>query len=96
MQSLWLDLPPPPPPEGPTIAQPASPVVQPGVVVPAVSAADQEAWLRLIERYQKLRAPKFQGGADPLVADKWKEDVGTILSLRESTEFRGRGWRLSV
>jgi len=47
----------------------------------AAPAIDQEAWLRLIERYQKFRAPDFQGGSDPLVADKWREDVGNILSL---------------
>ena len=34
-----------------------------------------------MERYQKLRAPEFEGGSDPLVADKWKEDVGNILGL---------------
>ena len=28
-----------------------------------------------------MRAPEFQGGCDPLVADKWKEDVGSILDL---------------
>ena len=50
-------------------------------MVPQVPAIDQEAWLRLVERYQKFRAPKFQGGSDPLVADKWKEDVGNILCL---------------
>ena len=44
-------------------------------------AIDQEVWLRLIERYQKFRAPDFQGGSDPLVADKWREDVSNILSL---------------
>ena len=37
--------------------------------------------MRLVERYLKLKAPEFQGGAIPLVADKWKEDIGTILSL---------------
>ena len=41
----------PPPPEGPAVAQPEPAVVQPDVVVPGVSSADQEAWLRLVERY---------------------------------------------
>ena len=35
----------------------------------------------MIECYQKLRAPEFQGGFDPLVANKWKEDVNKLLEL---------------
>ena len=37
------------------------------LVAPVV---DQESWLCLIERFQKLKEPEFQGGSDPLVADK--------------------------
>ena len=37
--------------------------------------------MHLIERYQNLQAPEFAGGSDPLVADKWNEDMGNILSL---------------
>jgi len=51
------------------------------VVIPAVSSADREAWLRIVERYLELGAPEFLGSVDPLVADKWKEDVGKVLSL---------------
>nr|ABD63166.1 retrotransposon del1-46, related [Asparagus officinalis] len=28
-----------------------------------------------------MRAPEFQGSADPLVAHKWKEDVSNILDI---------------
>ena len=52
-------------------------VVQP---VPIVQTSEQESWLRLMERFQKLRAPEFHGGSDPLVADKWKEDIDSALS----------------
>ena len=37
--------------------------------------------MKMLERYQKLRAPEFQGGFDPLVANKWKEDVSSLLEL---------------
>ena len=75
---------PPPPPAGPAVVQPEPTVaaaIYPVGAVTAVSPLDHEAWVRLVERYQKLRVPEFQGGADPLVANKWKEDVGNILSL---------------
>ena len=48
--------------------------------VPVVQTSEQESWLRLMERFQKLRAPEFHGGSDPLVADKWKEDMDSALS----------------
>ena len=35
----------------------------------------------MVERYQKMRAPEFQGSADPLAAHKWKEDVSNILDI---------------
>ena len=35
----------------------------------------------MIERFQKLRAPEFQGGFDPLAANKWKEDIRSLLDL---------------
>ena len=74
--------PPPRTPEAP--AQPGAGAAVIAPVVPpeaAAAAAEQEIWLCLVERYQKLRAPEFSGGSDPLVADKWKEDVGNILDL---------------
>ena len=55
------------------------PVVLPIPIV--VPAADQESWLHLIQRFQKLRAPEFQGGSYPLAADKWKEDIDSALSF---------------
>ena len=45
-------------------------------------AGERESWMWTIERFQKLRAPEFQGGSDPHVEDKWNEDVGNILDLR--------------
>ena len=52
----------PPPP--PTLeAGPGAAVVAPPAGA-AVAATEQEIWLRLVERYQKLRAPEFLGGAD--------------------------------
>ena len=50
-----------------------------GVMAPGPDS--QELWMKTIERYQKLRAPEFQGGFDPLVANKWKEDVSKLLEL---------------
>ena len=58
------------PPEEPAVAQSEPGVVQLDVVVPAVSSADREAWLRIVERYLELGAPEFPGSVDPLVADK--------------------------
>ena len=33
------------------------------------------------QRFQKLRVPVFREGSDPLVVDRWKEDMGNILDL---------------
>ena len=60
-----------PPPE--TLVTPVAADVAP--------ATEHERWMKMIERYQRLRAPEFQGVFNPLVADKWKEDVGNILSM---------------
>jgi len=51
---------------------------EPPVVVPI---GEQEGWMRMIERFQKLQAPEFHGGSDPLTANRWKEDMGNILDL---------------
>jgi len=52
--------------------QPTSPPPDPPVV-PATSVVksvrEHESWMRVTERFQKLRA-QFQRGLDPLVADK--------------------------
>ena len=71
-------------PQPPEIGVAPIPLVPTGtahVGVAAPGPVGQEQWMRLIERYQKLRAPEFQGGFDPLVANKWKEDVGALLEL---------------
>lgn len=69
---------PPPQTRTPTVSGTDPVTATPGVA--AAPTGRQEDWLRLIERYQKLKAPNFQGTQTPLVADKWKEDVGSILS----------------
>jgi len=71
----------PPPPERAPDAQPEPAVLQPEDVIPGVSSADREAWLRIVERFMDLGAPEFPGSSDPLIADKWKEDVDVILSM---------------
>jgi len=48
----------PPPPVAPEPAVAA--VEEPVAAMTAVSRADQEMWMRLVERYQKMRAPEFQ------------------------------------
>ena len=69
----------PPPTPTPTVILAPPPPTVPVVMAPRPDG--QEQWMRLIERYQKLRAPEFQGGFEPLVANKWKEDVSTLLEL---------------
>ena len=62
--------PPTPPPPPPVAQQPGIPAVpvreRPPEVTPAAiplavpdRATEQEAWLRMVERYQKMRAPEF-------------------------------------
>ena len=79
----------PPPPVAQQQGIPVVPVRErsPEITLAAVHlavpdrATAQEAWLRMVERYQKMRAPEFQGSPDPLTAHKWKEDVGNILDI---------------
>ena len=79
----------PPPPVAQQQGIPAVPVRErPPEVTPAAipvtvpdRATEQETWLRMVERYQKMRAPEFQGSPDPLAAHRWKEDVGNILDI---------------
>ena len=71
----------PPPPERAPDAQPEPAGLQPEDVSPVVSPVDREAWLRIVERFMDLGAPEFPGSSDPLIADKWKEDVDVILSM---------------
>ena len=60
---------------------PETPITPTGVMVTAPGPDGQKQWMKMLERYQKLRAPEFQGGFDPLVANKWKEDVSCLLEL---------------
>ncbi|XP_020271996.1 uncharacterized protein LOC109847164 [Asparagus officinalis] len=53
-------------------------------------AADQEAWLRLVERYQKLKAPEFHGSTDSIAAHKWKEDKQRLAAF--SLKGDAGGW----
>ena len=53
----------------------------PRPAVTAPGSEGQEQWMRLVERFQKLKAPEFQGGFDPLMSNKWKEDIGTLLEM---------------
>jgi hypothetical protein len=83
----------PPPPVGPTVVQPEPTVT----AIEAVALSeDQEAWLRLVERYLKLRHPSFREVQIRLWQTS-RRRMSTLFSvLWESTEFRGRGWRASV
>jgi len=48
---------------------PLEPPVLPVAIVVAL-IEERETWMRMIERFQKLLAPVFHGGLDPLVADR--------------------------
>ncbi|KAI3969152.1 hypothetical protein MKW92_029520 [Papaver armeniacum] len=39
----------------------------------------QAEWLNLLEKFIKLKPPVFEGSTDPLVVDKWKEDINKIF-----------------
>ena len=64
----------------PTEISERTPVVTPPPPVDD-RVAEQEAWLRLVERYQKLKAPEFHGSSDFIATHKWKEDVSNILDM---------------
>ena len=49
--------------------QERTPVVSPPPPVDD-GVAEQEAWLRLVERYQKLKASEFHGSTDSIAAHK--------------------------
>ena len=84
-----IPTPQPQPVEQPTVVQPVvqpvvAAVVQPGgqpAVVPQLQLAAPEQWLRLIERFQKMRAPEFQGSSDPQATVRWREDISSVLSF---------------
>ncbi|KAI3907772.1 hypothetical protein MKW98_008449 [Papaver atlanticum] len=61
---------PPPPPGGDDNGNP------PG-------GGEKAAWLNLLEKFVRLKPPQFEGSSDPLVVDKWKEDIDKIfMSMR--------------
>ncbi|KAI3935182.1 hypothetical protein MKW98_018371 [Papaver atlanticum] len=47
---------------------------------------DQAEWLNLLEKFIRLKPPVFEGSPDPLVVDKWKEDLDKIF--QESFDVR--------
>jgi len=58
----------PPPTPTPTVILAPPPPTVPVVMAPGPDG--QEQWMRMIERYQKIRALEFHGGFEPLVANK--------------------------
>ncbi|XP_026400613.1 uncharacterized protein LOC113296522 [Papaver somniferum] len=45
----------------------------------------QATWLNLLEKFVSLKPPSFKGSTDPLVVDKWKEDIEKIfVSMRSA------------
>ncbi|XP_026410650.1 uncharacterized protein LOC113305873 [Papaver somniferum] len=59
--------PPPPPPDGNVDGH-----------IPQGDGA-QAAWMNLLEKFVRLKPPIFEGSTDPLVVDKWKEDIEKIF-----------------
>ena len=54
------------------------------VETPAVTPTmEQGSWVDMIAKFQKLRAPEFDGEKGPLAADKWKEDITNVLELMD-------------
>ncbi|KAI3947500.1 hypothetical protein MKW98_025295 [Papaver atlanticum] len=47
---------------------------------------DQAEWLNLLEKFIKLKPPVFEGSLDPLVVDKWKEDIDKIFVAMRCTQ----------
>ncbi|KAI3984779.1 hypothetical protein MKX01_039396 [Papaver californicum] len=48
-------------------------------------ARDQATWLNLLEKFVRLKPPQFEGSTDPLVVDKWKEDIDKIFVATRCT-----------
>ena len=40
----------------------------------------------LFERFRHMRAPEFEGSADPLVADEWLSSLQVILGFMDLTD----------
>ncbi|KAI3964158.1 hypothetical protein MKW92_019376, partial [Papaver armeniacum] len=62
----------PPPPGGNAIGNP------PG-------DGDQATCLNLLEKFVRFKPPQFEGSSDPLVVDKWKEDIDKIFVAMRCT-----------
>ncbi|KAI3840032.1 hypothetical protein MKW92_005029 [Papaver armeniacum] len=45
----------------------------------------QTEWLNLLEKFIRLKPPVFEGSPDPLVVDKWKEDIDKIFVAMRCT-----------
>ncbi|KAI3897894.1 hypothetical protein MKW92_011591 [Papaver armeniacum] len=68
--------PPPPPPDGNVDGH-----IQQG-------DGAQAAWLDLLEKFVRLKPPSFEGSNDPLVVDKWKEDIEKIFVAMRCTPIQ--------
>ncbi|KAI3909532.1 hypothetical protein MKW98_013949 [Papaver atlanticum] len=45
----------------------------------------QAAWLNQLDKFVRLKPPSFEGSTDPLVVDKWKEDIEKIFVAMRCT-----------
>ena len=84
MEERFAASPIPAPQPQPVVQPVVAAVVPPGgqpAVDPQLQLAAPEQWLRLIERFQKMRAPEFQGGSDAQAAVRWREDISSVLSF---------------
>lgn len=48
----------------------------------------QAEWMNLLEKFIKLKPPMFEGSTDPLVVDKWKEDIYKIFVAMRCTQVQ--------
>ncbi|KAI3986717.1 hypothetical protein MKX01_014255 [Papaver californicum] len=49
---------------------------------------DQATWLNLREKFVRLKPPQFEGSTNPLVVDKWKEDIDKIFMSIKCTPIQ--------
>ncbi|KAI3905796.1 hypothetical protein MKW92_024552 [Papaver armeniacum] len=66
---------PPPPPGGNANGNPRG-------------GGEQAAWLNLLEKFVRLKPPQFEDSSDPLVVDKWKEDIDKIFVAMRCTPVK--------
>ncbi|MCL7034620.1 hypothetical protein MKW94_024767 [Papaver nudicaule] len=54
----------------------------------------QVAWLNLLEKFVRLGPPQFEGSTDPMVVDKWKEDIEKMFVAMRFFQLSGeaRNW----